>query len=495
MYQKYQPFSDFNFIHFNSILVREKAIRVVLSKLNWMSTYRVRFAPVIHAPEQCDDHVSPSIPAPAPDVRKRPRSRTGCSQCKQQKVKCDETFPVCLRCRQRGLLCKSSPRLSRWQLETHWISCPLDQIVKRPLLQYWLEKASQMMVIDTENNPYSFPVLQYFTEAPSLVHMIQSMSAAHQEYFPALGHIASLDERGQALQLLRHELSQPEIPTASFLTIVLLALFDTANPDPHHFGQQHLLAARNVIDNLLFRHQDFLAGTVHDDLLALCVGAFLYWDMCCAHLVDARQQPPLGSTAMVQAVRVLRFKDHPTYGIGAELIYLLSEVGRYCREVIQLGHSDGTRATALEEQILGFKSTQNNRLLVLLHESLQKHGLILLLRVRIHSSAVDSDKEDKIHQYAIDIVCHLSEIPFTSSLLNIQALPLLTAASELRACDSGLRHAAVNRFKAIYSMNRVPSTLQAVNLLEELWEIRDSGVQTHWMEFMLLKKGWSLCVC
>ncbi|KAJ6158210.1 hypothetical protein N7485_011036 [Penicillium canescens] len=461
------------------------------------STYRVRFAPVSQAPNPSDDHVSHSRSGTVPpDVGKRSRSRSGCWQCKIQKLKCDESFPVCLRCRQRGLICKSSPRSPRWQIETRWTSCPLDEIVKQPLLQYWLEKASQMMVIDTENNPYSFPILQYFTEAPSLVHMIQCMSAAHQDYFPARGHVVSLEERGRALQLLQRELSQSEKPRASFLTIVLLALFDCASPDPRHSGQQHLFAARNIINGLLLRHQDFLAGTVHDDFLALCVGAFLYWNMCCAHLVDARQPQPPGSTAIVQAVRVLRHKYHPTYGIGAELIYLLGEVGGYCRAVIQLGHRDAIRATELEDKICAFNSPQNNLPLALLYESLRKHGLILLYRVRTHPSAVNKgDKEeDIIHRYALDIVCHLSEIPITSSLLNLQALPLLTAASELRSCDINLRYTALDRFNAIYSMNRVPSTLQAVEILKELWVIRDSGLQTSWMEFMLLTKGWSLCV-
>ncbi|KAJ6084892.1 hypothetical protein N7499_004521 [Penicillium canescens] len=435
-----------------------------------MSAYRVRFANTVCAPSPSAEIASildPSVALPS-DRALRKRSRSGCFQCKKAKVKCDELFPVCLRCLQRHLLCKSSPRLSTWQVEMRWVPSTLGAIVKVPLLQYWLEQASQMLVIDPENNPFSFPIIRYLTGAPSLLHIIQSLGAAHQEYFPARGPIVSLEEKGRALQMLQREMVQSKKPEECFLTISLLGLSHWANSDPRDFGQQHLFAARGITDHLLSRDRDIFRqpGNGNDNLLATCFGSFLYWDMCCAHLVDARQQRPLDTTPIAQAVRALRAMEHPTYGPAAELIYILCQVGRYCREVIQLGHQDIIKA------------------LCFTNSSVLSH---------VHSARLeDETKEDRIHKYAIKIACNLSEIPLSSNLLNIQALPLLTAASELRSYDTELRQALVARFKAIYSMNRVPSTLLAITLLEEIWEIRDTGLEASWMGYMILTKKWSL---
>ncbi|KAJ6038326.1 uncharacterized protein N7446_005130 [Penicillium canescens] len=462
-----------------------------------MSAYRVRFANTVCAPSPSAEIASildPSVALPS-DRALRKRSRSGCFQCKKAKVKCDELFPVCLRCLQRHLLCKSSPRLSTWQVEMRWVPSTLGAIVKVPLLQYWLEQASQMLVIDPENNPFSFPIIRYLTEAPSLLHIIQSLGAAHQEYFPARGPIVSLEEKGRALQMLQREMVQSKKPEECFLTISLLGLSHWANSDPRDFGQQHLFAARGITDHLLSRDRDIFhqPGNGNDNLLATCFGSFLYWDMCCAHLVDARQQRPLDTTPIAQAVRALRAMEHPTYGPAAELIYILCQVGRYCREVIQLGHQDIIKATALHQQLCAFPVLRNNSSLALLYDSFKMHGLILLYRNSVHSARLeDETKEDRIHKYAIKIACNLSEIPLSSNLLNIQALPLLTAASELRSYDTELRQALVARFKAIYSMNRVPSTLLAISLLEEIWEIRDTGLEASWMGYMILTKKWSL---
>jgi hypothetical protein len=351
-----------------------------------------------------------------------------------------------------------------------------------------------MLVIDPENNPYSFPILDYLTRAPSLVHMIQSLSAAHQEYFPGNGPIMSLEERGRALQLLQRELAQTKHLEASFLTVQLLGLSQWADPDPTDFGQQHLFAARHILDHLLLHYWDDLSHPGSSELFSISVGSFLYWDMCCAHLVDAREQRPLDTTLMAQAVHTLRHKDHPTYGPATELIYLLAQVGRYCRSYIQLGrHSDAT-ARSLEQALRAFQAPQNNGSLALLHDSLQKHGLIILRRSHVTTSRrkLNDEENDELHSWAVGITQNLSQLPLSSTLLNIQSLPLLTAGSELRSSDTELREIILTRFKAIYSMNRVPSTLQAMTLLKEVWAICDSGVQLSWIEYMILHKKWRL---
>ncbi|CAG8896557.1 unnamed protein product [Penicillium nalgiovense] len=70
-----------------------------------MSSFRVRFQPIICIPE----HEPRITHQELPDSRRRAKSKLGCRQCKTKRVKCDETFPVCLRCRRQGLICSSTP--------------------------------------------------------------------------------------------------------------------------------------------------------------------------------------------------------------------------------------------------------------------------------------------------------------------------------------------------------------------------------------------------
>ncbi|KAB8276952.1 hypothetical protein BDV30DRAFT_16634 [Aspergillus minisclerotigenes] len=55
-----------------------------------------------------------------------------------------------------------------------------------------------MLVIDPEDNTFSFPVLKHIQETPALVHIIQSVSVCYEQYFSAeVAHIA-LEERGKS---------------------------------------------------------------------------------------------------------------------------------------------------------------------------------------------------------------------------------------------------------------------------------------------------------
>lgn len=98
-----------------------------------------------------------------------------------KRVKCDEAYPTCKRCQRQGLVCSSAPRLTQWQVETPWLSLQPKTHVKPRLLQYWLEKVSQVSVIDPENNPFSFPLLEHIAQSPALLHAIQSVSASHEQ--------------------------------------------------------------------------------------------------------------------------------------------------------------------------------------------------------------------------------------------------------------------------------------------------------------------------
>lgn len=64
----------------------------------------------------------------------------------------------------------------------------------RRLLQYWLENVSQMLVIDPEDNPYSFPALEYISESAALLNVVQSISACHEQYFSPYAPMITLEE-------------------------------------------------------------------------------------------------------------------------------------------------------------------------------------------------------------------------------------------------------------------------------------------------------------
>ncbi|OGM42538.1 hypothetical protein ABOM_007952 [Aspergillus bombycis] len=412
-----------------------------------MSSFRVRFEPVkCLSPTRQERFQDEGPTAP----RRRPKSKLGCRECKARRVKCDETFPVCLRCVRRGLICSSTPRLSQWQIETRWYSSQVDTIVNRRLLQYWLERVCQILVIDPENNPFSFPVLEYIQESPALVHIIQSVSARHEEYFSAEVARIALEERGKALASFQEELGTGQTrPLLSMLTALLLAISHGADRDMTDFGKWHLLAARTLINEML-------EDTAHP------------WDL------------------------------NPLSRLCLDLIFILGNLGRYCRQLIHSGCRSFTRETLLENQLYMWGAPSTEPTLTLLYESLRKHGLILLYRICGWNDAFtnpcleEMDLETLIHRYALDTIDHLLQIPASSNYLNFQSIPILTAGSELKRDDSRLRDDVRNRLRALYSVNRLPANLHALELLEDIWIARDTNDdKLSWIQHML-RKGWLL---
>ncbi|GFF49076.1 hypothetical protein IFM58399_08464 [Aspergillus lentulus] len=382
-----------------------------------------------------------------------------------------------------------------WQCETPWFSSQVEATINRRLLQYWLERVSQMLVIDPDDNPYSFPALEYITKSSALVHIIQSISAQHEQYFPTQAPIIALEERGKALVSFRKELEHVETtPRASLLTAMLLALSHGVDSDMTDFGKEHLFAARILINRML---QDTSALSEPDCLPRLCFGMYLYTDMCSAFLVDPDEQQQLNSLEFAIAVQRMGLWHHPMYGSCTELLFILANVGRYCRQVIHSQRRNPSREAILEQQLYKWSACSAIPALDLLYEALRKHGLIFLYRITgwnasfTNPALKESSLEAVIHHYAIETVQGLLQIPITSNHLNFQSLPLLTAGSELGASEPGLRDQVRQRFRAVYSLNRLPANLHALQLLEELWAAHDSGKSCFWVRYML-QKGWRL---
>ena len=157
------------------------------------------------------------------------------------RVKCDERYPVCLRCEQRNTICRATPRIMKWQVEMPSLrssSNPdsiLNQLsaVNKRLLQYWFEKTSQIMVIDPSKNPMSYPITQHLTFSSSVLHAVLSISSlleailsigsGYATYFEPQQIALALTERHLALSTLQTELRASSCPSiSSLITVILL---------------------------------------------------------------------------------------------------------------------------------------------------------------------------------------------------------------------------------------------------------------------------------
>ncbi|KAJ5604118.1 hypothetical protein N7537_007074 [Penicillium hordei] len=356
----------------------------------------------------------------------------------------------------------------------------MDDIVNRRLLQYWLERVSQIIVLEPNNNPYSFPILEYITKSCALVRIIQSVSARHEQYSSAQASVIALEERGKALESFRGEMDRLETtPQASLLTAMLLGLSHGANDDMADFGKQHLFAARILIGKLLQHTSNLLE---YDSLSRLCCGMYIYWDMCTSFLVDPDEEQEFNSLDLSIAVRRMGRWHHPMYGYCTELLFILADVGRYSRQVL---HSppNPTREASLEQQLLNCDACSANSSLERLYGAFRKHGLIFLYRTSgsnglfTNTDLEEFSLEALIHHYAVETVHLLLEIPMASNHLNFQSLPLLTAGSELKSTDSGLRGHVLQRLRAMYSLNRLPANLHVARLLENCGAYRTTAIR------------------
>ncbi|KAF5554603.1 hypothetical protein FMEXI_1885 [Fusarium mexicanum] len=467
--------------------------------------------------------------------RHQSRSRFGCTECKQKHVKCDETYPVCTRCRKRGLICKAAPRLRRWQNESPWTKLrsrasvsTTSQLVdisdtsSKSLLRYWLEKASQIMVIDPDDNPLSFPVLEYVEQCPSLKHALQSVGAAHRNYFDPQQLSKCLEERHSALQLIINDLSCPgDNLFPLFLTILLVGLSTAwTNPPTADFGENHLGGARALVDTLL---HDYSNHGKRPSYFTFVIGAYLYWDMSTAFLVPSHVQAPLNTSQIYTAILDIGQEYHPFGGYTTEIFYLLGNVGRYCRSVVETGVRDESIEIVLEEEMEKWQPNYDSPQLGVIGDAFRSHGLISLTAIcfrrrrdnyaiedkllpamlnteaegiaewwqNVWTSFANDDLEANIRSRALAVVRDLTSIPSSHACTNLQAIPLFTAASELPKEHEKERELAVTRFKELYSRNHLRANLTVLELLPEIWKRHDAGDMISWMEVMMAK-GWNL---
>lgn len=358
-----------------------------------------------------------------------------------------------------------------------------------------------MLVIDTENNPWSFPILRYLEHSAALVHALESLSIGHEAFFNAASRPAVLASRVQALNALQKELlDHRDVATVpAFLTAYLLGMSASCvdMDDKADFGHEHIIGARAIIDRLISK-----PGALEDPMNRFLFGVYVFWEMACAILPEPEEQEQI-NPKIYAGIQQTRHFHHSLVGNSLEIVYMLITVGRYCRSVIDGCPRSLELEEMLQEQILDWDSPHENPHLNTLSHSFRNSAIILLYRIcgtlpRESEMMGDDDlqpltSDAVIRRYAMQVLEELDETPLSSPCLNLHPFPLLTAGSELEAEDVSERQRVRARLKAVYSLNRFPLYLLAVELLEEVWELRDQGLKFSWVEVMLLKR-WRLLI-
>ena len=362
-------------------------------------------------------------------------------------------------------------------------------------LQYWLEKASHIMVIDPDqSNPFSFGLLNLLGTSQALVHSVQSISIGHEKFYDASAIAESLQERCRAMTAVQKELKEADHATlrGALLSVLLLGL-STAWLLYHtqdEFGEEHLHGARSILDILLTK-----AGATEDPIVRAGVAIYLYWDQSTAFLPQFHKHVLFNNTNLWQCVKSMRCDYDPVVGYSIEVLYILADLGHYCRNVIVGTPHDNLAEMIFEEQLLGLEFLNTDPTTHLVDEAFRKHGLIMLYRTMLtnRSSETVMDIEDgsfgreaSIQQFAREILQMLEAIPESSRYHPLLAQPLFTAATEVS--DNTSRDHVRDRFRKLFAMTRVYAYLQAIEILDELWDLHDEGVHMFWMTHMLRKQ-------
>ena len=462
------------------------------------SKFRVRFAGVSKQLFASADNACQ--PPKVLDLHhQRRKSLYGCVECKRRHLKCDEAFPECSRCQRRKVPCRPVWRSTQWQLEMPGLTMAGSLTksmtnVNHRLLQYWLEKASQVMVVNPEINPFSFDILELLQSSPSLVHSIQSISAGHKDFYSSSSAVSSLEEREHALSLVRKELQEADqlALRGSLLAVLLLGVSTSwvYNQTGHETGLEHLYGARAILDVLLAK-----PGATEDPIVRTSVAITLFFDQATAYLPQIGFQAPFNNERIRECVQSMRNDYNAIVGYSIEVMYLMADVGHYCRNVMDSMARDLDLEASWESQLLtAWDPPSIDPLSALVNDSFRKHGLIMLYRT-IQSNPLSESEwfshEDTILQYALDILQNFEAVPEASQYRNILAQPLFTAGAEVSS--TLLREQVAAHFRQLFSTTRVPAQLDAIEFLNELWSLDDKGCKTFWMGRLDRDKVFVLC--
>lgn len=381
---------------------------------------------------------------------------------------------------------------NQWQVEdprlnSRSLSAEMPALKKR-LMQHWLEKASHLWSLDHDNNPMSFPIMEQLLEAESLVHTLQSVSAAYEFFYDTRQMHEAREERGKALSAIGRELRlQPTVTPQMYLTVYMLGVSSPwIDNSPSEFGQVHLMAAKSIVDSLL-QQPTF----INHPYRTFTVASFVWWDMSCSLLISPAEQTSLDAVELSNAVSSLQGKFCAITDHAIELVYQLGLLGRYCRCLYEGSIPDLVLEEAFESHLLSWKHTNGTEPIKSYNEILRLHGLIMLYRLCGRKTGSTIHTEAYIRDCVLSILQKVSIIPTDSPVFKFIHIPLFNAAAELKADDVFWRNEVLSWCAVLYSTNRSPTNKWALQLLESHWQFQDAGSSQTWLQVML-DKGWRL---
>lgn len=473
-----------------------------------MSTWRVRF------PGADDKTRAKSISTLASNAAvlqpRQFKSRRGCKQCKQRKIKCDECEPVCKRCAARGLSCSGSdPRLpwnaltTRRHTQAVDLSMPPSSSLHGELVQYWFSNACSIMTLShPESNPISNQITWMLTDSKALLYSIQSLSHAHRNFFSQNALAPALEHRQKALLSLRYELSNSDFPEPTgpsleilLLTILLLGIsagwFDL---DSHDFGQDHLHGAEASIKLLL------QAETNPSQFSTYLIGVYIYWNMCCSFLGGQGEGLERDERLWNITQRMRESAAaHPMTGVATDLMLIMTRVGRYCHQAFVTRIRDSEQEHELRTILLDWfpPEASHEQDLKMIAEAYRLTGLVMLRQLPQSPTEPDSFQTFKAGDIsqevllAMRVIAILLDIPLDSPRISVSGWLLTIVAGEIPATMPEMRELVRGRFRNLYTTLRLGVTLRGLDLVEECWVRHDQGAATSWLEVMN-DQGWAL---
>ncbi|KAM5341311.1 hypothetical protein ACJ41O_014342 [Fusarium nematophilum] len=445
--------------------------------------------------------LQPSSPAP-----RSVKSRTGCEQCKKRRVKCDEKQPTCSRCEARGETCTGNFRLDQWQIERPWVTAEGASIpgstLENETLRYWYDTAClTMAMFPPPMNPLSYPLSSLLRRSKALRHTVQCVADAHQNYFTKDTMAQALQERNLAIVSLQGEVARIQSSTrmqavllrttilSSLILCVSSGWFDPSGTD---CGADFLFGVKGIIHLLLTTEPS-------DPLAFYVMGLLLYWEAFSSFLIPvARRRPVSQDVASLLLQSPFRSMVHPVTGLATSLCPIITEVGQHYRRVVETGQlsvSDEERVRcrlqdwtppldqgcAQRPWMLQIAEAYKNICFIMLH---QARGVI----GQLHGT----DARD-LSDTVLSVIRRIQDTPREDVVINWAGPALLIAGSELHSGLQDERRLVETYSLHLENVTRIPTYRQSQELIREVWQLRDNGFVTSWLEVMV-ERGLSFPV-
>ncbi|KAM5342118.1 hypothetical protein ACJ41O_015149 [Fusarium nematophilum] len=434
----------------------------------------------------------------------RTKSRSGCEQCKRRKVKCDEQRPTCARCTSRGETCTGNFSFDAWQIERPWAihdrgpSAP--SALENDVLRHWYDKAClNMAIFRPPVNPLSHALSCWLRHSRALRHTLESVADAHREHFVPDRLSSALQSKGLAILSLRNEVArlqssptkhQTLLRTTILSSLILCISSAWLDPSGKDFGFEFLGGVSSIVQSL--------AESAPTDPFAFYLfGLFLYCDAFSSFLVPSGDQHPANS-AVLAAVQNPPFDSyiHPVTGISNTLCPLISEAGQHLRRTIDTEIMCASRHIDLEQRLRAWEPPGNaprQEQLLQLAEGYRSVGMIMLCQARTVEQELGAGDAVTLLDMVLGVMETLKHVPKEDPLLNWVGPLLVIAGSELPALFAEERALVERTAGRLVAWTRIPTYNQELDLVRQVWRLRDSGGRASWLDVMI-NQGMALAV-